>query len=667
MRRRARPSQLPGPPVANLEVVEAALQDYAVIALDRHGKIVEWNEYAERVFGYKESEVKGKSFDLLFSPEDRAAHAGKNEMRRATHVGMAEEQRWHVRKDGSRVWVSGTIRARRNERGELEGFSKIVRDTTSRKLEESRLLERERSARVWAESRWKGLEEILENVPAMIGLLRLPEQSYVFANQLLRALSPIDLIGRTIREAHPEVSPVVFKIVDRVAATGRAYTAKQWQVPLLSVHETTERPYLDVVIQPMRSEAGHFEAILMFASDVTTLVRARQEAERLTAKLRMKRQRLEKEIAERKRAEDLAREQAALLDLAQDCIVSLALDGTILFWNRGAEQEYGWSKEEALGRNMHELLHTELPLPRKEIMEDLLAHGQWSGEVKHTARDGRVLEDLSRWVLRAENGAPYGMLQIDRDITDRKRVESRLRENQKLESLGILAGGIAHDFNNLLTSMIGNIGLACQIIEPGSPVQHLLAQAEQAGARAADLIKQMLAFTGKGQLMVEAVDLSQVVRDAVLLLRGSIDDEIGMALDLGDQLPAVRADPSQLHQVALHLILNAAEAVVGRPGKVVVRTSVREVDSSAAEEPYDIGRPDPGLAIVLQVQDNGSGIDPAIRAKIFDPFFTTKFMGRGLGLAAVAGIVRTLNGAIRVDSTPGAGTTVTVLFPAGKA
>jgi PAS domain S-box-containing protein len=664
--RRARPSQLPGPPVGNLEVVEAALPDYAVIVFDRHGKIVEWNAVAERIFGHKESEVKGKSIDLLFSPEDRAGHAGKDEMRRASRGGMVEDQRWYLKKDGSRIWVSGTLRALRNERGQLEGFSKIVRDMTSHKLEESRLLDRERSARVWAESRWRGLEEIFENVPAMIGLLRLPEQAYVFANQLLRALSPIELIGRTIREAHPKVSPVVFDIVDRVAATGRAYTAKQWQVPLLSMHETTERPYLDVVIQPMRSEAGHFEAILMFASDVTTLVRARQEAERLTAKLRMKRQRLEKEIAERKRAENLAKEQAALLDLAPDCIVSLALDGTILFWNCGAEQEYGWSKKEALGRNMHELLRTELPAPREKIMEDLLAHGQWSGEVKHTTKDGRVIEDLSRWVVRAENGVPYGLLEIDRDITDRKRVEVRLRENQKLESLGIFAGGMAHDFNNLLTGMIGNISLARHTAEPESSVHELLARAEEAGGRAADLIKQMLAFTGKGQLVVEAVDLSQVVRDAGSLLPGSFGDEIRMTLELGDQLPAVRADPTQLRQVALNLILNAAEAVAGKPVKVVVRTGVREVDPSAAEEPYDIGRPDLGPSVILQVEDNGAGIDPAIRAKIFDPFFTTKFTGRGLGLAAVAGIVRMLNGAIRVDSTPGVGTTVTVLLPAEK-
>ncbi len=666
MSRRQRPSQLSGPPV-DLEVVEAALQDYAVIALDRDGKIVEWNACAEIIFGYKASEVKGKSIDLLFSPEDRAAHAARDEMRRAARFGMVGVLRWMVRKDGSRIWVSGTARALRNERGELEGFSKIVRDMTSQKLEESRLLERERSSRVWAESRWRGLEEILENVPAMIGLLRLPEQTYAFANRMLRDACAVDLIGRTIREVHPEVSSEVFEIIDRVASTGRAYSAKQWQVPLRSIHETTERPYMDVVLQPMRSEAGHFEAVLMFASDVTTFVRARQEAERLTAKLRMKSQRLEKEIAERKRAEDLAKEQAALLDLAQDSIVSLALDGTILFWNRGSEQEYGWSKEEALGRKMHELLHTELPLPREELMKGLLAHGQWSGEVKHTAKDGRVIEDLSRWVMQAENGVPYGLLQIERDITDRKRVEARLRENQKLESLGILAGGIAHDFNNILTGMIGNISLARHMTDPGSGVQQLLARAEEAGGRAADLIKQMLAFTGKGQLMVEPVDLSQVVRDAALLLRGSIDEAISVRLELGGQLPAVRADPTQLHQVALNLILNAVESIVERPGKVVLRTGVREIDQSAAEEPYDIGHPELGLSVVLQVEDNGSGIEPDIRAKIFDPFFSTKFTGRGLGLAAVAGIVRMLNGAIRVDSTPGTGTAVTVLFPAGHA
>ncbi len=175
----------------------------------------------------------------------------------------------------------------------------------------------------------------------------------------------------------------------------------------------------------------------------------------------------------------------------------------------------------------------------------------------------------------------------------------------------------------------------------------------------------MLAYTGKGQRMFEPVDLSGVVRDAVSLIRGSIREDISLDLELADRLPAVRADSAQLQQVAINLILNAAEAIVGQSGKVLVRTSVQEIDRPVAEVPYDIGHPEPGVLVALQVQDNGSGIDSAIRPKIFDPFFTTKFTGRGLGLAAVAGIVRMLNGAVRVDSTPGEGTTVTVLFPAG--
>ncbi len=662
MSRSNRPAQVPDPPLATLE---SALQDYAVIVFDRDGKIADWNAGAERIFGHRESEVKGKSIDLLFSPEDRTAKVREDEMRRATRVGMAEDQRWYVRKDGSRIWVSGTIRALRNERGELEGFSKIVRDMTGQKVEEGRVLDSERSARVWAESRWRGLEEIFENVPAMIALIRLPEQSYVFANRLVRELSPIDLTGRTIREAHPEIGTEFFEILDRVAATGRAFAATQWQVPLRSVHETTDRPYFDVVLQPMRSEAGDYDAILVFASDVTSLVHARQEAERLTAKLEMKSQRLEKEVAERQRAEHLARQQAALLDLAQDSIVSLAPDRTILFWNHGAEQAYGWSKEEALGRKMHELLHTELPLPLDDIIKHLMAHGQWSGEVKHTAKDGRVIEDLSCWVLQTEDGIPGGVLQINRDITERKRMEARLRDSQKLESLGVLAGGVAHDFNNLLTAMIGNIGLAREVSEPAPRVHNLLSQAEQAGGQAADLIKQMLAFTGKGQQMVGPVDLSEVVREAVSVIRRSIRDDISMELELADRLPAVRADSSQLQQVVINLILNAAEAIVGQSGKVWVRTSVQEIDRTAAEVPYDVGHPEPGVLALLQVQDNGSGIDSAVRPKMFDPFFTTKFTGRGLGLAAVAGIVRMLHGAVRVESTPGEGTTVTALFPAG--
>jgi PAS domain S-box-containing protein len=375
------------------------------------------------------------------------------------------------------------------------------------------------------------------------------------------------------------------------------------------------------------------------------------------------------EVAERKRAEELATrqaerlsEQAALLDLAQDAISVSSLDGTITFWNRGAELSYGWAREEALGKKVHELLQTQFQVPAAEIMRTLMSEGQWIGDIRHTTRHGAVVMCASRWVLRMQNGQPSGWLQIDRDVTETRRLQELLAERRKLESLSVLAGGVAHDFNNLLTGILGNINMARAMTDEGQPIHGLLARSEAACQRAADLIQKILAYTGKGQFTVEAVDLSQVVREMAVLLRNSIRDEIAIHLVLADGLPPIWCDGTQLKQVAMDLMLNAAESIRGA-GKILVRTRMAEIGAADQEEPWDVGEPKPGRYTALEVQDTGCGVDPVIRGKIFEPFFTTKFVGRGLGLAAVAGIVRSLNGAARISSKPGQGTTVTVLLP----
>ncbi len=324
---------------------------------------------------------------------------------------------------------------------------------------------------------------------------------------------------------------------------------------------------------------------------------------------------------------------------------------------------YGWSREEAVGRNVHELLHTTAARPLEEIRAALFAEGEWNGELKHRNRSGQDLDVWSSWVVRRRSGKPSGWLEIARDITDRKRLEAHLRETQKLESLGLLAGGVAHDFNNILTGVIGNVSLAQELADPGSSIHSLLSDALAASERAALLIKQMLAYAGKGQFVVQPLDLSKVVRDTIPLAGRSISKGIQVELALSDQLPPVEADATQIEQVAMNFILNAAEAIDDRPGRITIRTGVREIDPAEPPKSYDIGQPEPGRYAVLEVHDTGPGIGDSVRPNIFDPFFTTKFTGRGLGLAAVSGIVRSLNGAIQVESSPGQGSTFRALLP----
>ena len=236
------------------------------------------------------------------------------------------------------------------------------------------------------------------------------------------------------------------------------------------------------------------------------------------------------------------------------------------------------------------------------------------------------------------------LLCISRDVTLRRKAEEEMRETAKLESLGVMAGGIAHDFNNLLTGILGNASL---LQESVPEVDRRFAEdIVLAAERAADLTRQMLAYSGKGRMTTTRVDVSALVREMLRLVRPAMDKNIEIEVDLCERGCTLEGDASQIQQVIMNLLLNAGEAMEGRPGRVTVRTA------RAAE------------CVRLEVEDNGSGMDEATKAKIFDPFFTTKFTGRGLGLAAVMGIVRGHHGSLKVESAVGRGTTFTVLFPA---
>ncbi len=250
-------------------------------------------------------------------------------------------------------------------------------------------------------------------------------------------------------------------------------------------------------------------------------------------------------------------------------------------------------------------------------------------------------------------------------LADQQRTEERLRQTQKLESLGVLAGGIAHDFNNLLTGIIGNVSLALDGEPAASSRRRYLQDAIAAGERAADLTRQLLAYSGKGRFAIENVDLSAIVRQISALIHTSIPKNVHVMLNLASSPPVIEADSMQIQQIAMNLILNAAEAISpDQDGLVVVETGSVRIDEAYLHGTLAAEEAGPGEYAYLDVRDTGCGIDESILPKIFDPFFTTKFMGRGLGLAAVLGIVRGHRGALKVESSPGKGSSFRVLFPA---
>jgi PAS domain S-box-containing protein len=296
-------------------------------------------------------------------------------------------------------------------------------------------------------------------------------------------------------------------------------------------------------------------------------------------------------------------------------------------------------------------------------VEQLLATGICGPFEKELSRqDGSRVPVLVGATL--VNRSPMRWLCFVVDLTERRELEKRLFEKQKFESIGLLAGGIAHDFNNLLVGILGNASLVQEMTPAKSEISPLLEDIIAASERAAHLTRQMLAYSGKGKFVLESLNLSQVVREMRNLLHASVPHKVKLHFDLRDDIPATEADSNQIQQIVMNLVLNAAEAIGEGSGSIVVRTAARNIDATYIHGQLGKAEVEPGTYVMLEVIDTGCGMDEETLARIFDPFFTTKFTGRGLGLAAVAGIVRGHKGAIRASSEPGKGSTFLVLFPA---
>ena len=279
-----------------------------------------------------------------------------------------------------------------------------------------------------------------------------------------------------------------------------------------------------------------------------------------------------------------------------------------------------------------------------------------------TEYDGRTL--WAHYVpLKDEEGHVTAAMALTLDITERKRIEERLRQAQKMESIAVLAGGIAHDFNNLLVGIIGNASLALDAIPPTNPAAPSLQEILHAGEKAAHLTNEMLAYSGRGRFVVQPADLSELARDITKLIRSSVPNQVGVFLDLDPDLPPIQADVAQMQQILMNLVINAAEAVGNERGLITLRTRPVTLTAAGIREEWNEAELAPGQYVCLEVVDTGCGMDADTQPRIFDPFFTTKFTGRGLGLAAVLGIVRGHKGGIRVESAPGVGSTFRLVFP----
>jgi two-component system, cell cycle sensor histidine kinase and response regulator CckA len=315
--------------------------------------------------------------------------------------------------------------------------------------------------------------------------------------------------------------------------------------------------------------------------------------------------------------------------------------------------------------------HREILRKYARRFEEGSMHGRFENVMQ--TPDGQALEVEVSYTVLADSPGQRNLLCIFRDLTPRREaerqrleLERKVLEAQRLESLGGLAGGIAHDFNNLLTAILGNATMAAAVLPENSPAQRLLANAEKTCLQAADLCKQMLAYAGRGKIVVQPVVLGDLLAGMDHLLRISIARHVTLLLDSPAGLPVVGAEVSQLQQVLVNLVINASEAIGDDAGVIRVATSSRFLDHTWLAKARAAPEAEPGQYVLIEVSDSGPGMRPETLARVFDPFFTTKFTGRGLGLASVLGIVRRHSGAIQVTSEPGRGTTFCVALPAAK-
>lgn len=581
-----------------------------------HRVNAEW----EKTLGYQRQELEGSRFLDFVHPADleRTLEAIISLRQQQTVTGFVNRYR---RRDGSYRWLEW----RSHPAGDLIYAS--ARDITDHRQSMEALRQSEARFRL-----------VVSNVPLFMFTI---DRNGIFTFSDGKGLSAIGLkpgeaVGQSVFGLYREY-PEFLGSVHRVLAGEEHHT----------ILEVGGRIF-ETIFAPLAEPAGGVAGAIGVAVDVT----------------------------DRQQVQEALQQSESLLHLLMESlpqnIFSKDLAGRFTYVNRHFCQIAGRTREEILGCTDFDLHPAEAARRYRDDDRRVMESVQplESEEIHYSAGGREVPVQVVKVPLRDSGGNISGILGIFWDISERRRAEQerlemerRLLHAQKLESLGVLAGGIAHDFNNLLTAILGNLDLAWSDLSPLSSVRPSIEQAMQASRRAADLTRQMLAYSGKGQLLITSVDLSELARENSHLLRASISKTVTLNLNLPEGLPPIQADPGQLQQVIMNLITNASEAIGDRPGIVSLSTGLKHFESEDFNQSRAVEKPPPGWYVWLEVADTGCGMNLDTRQRLFDPFFSTKFTGRGLGMAAVLGIVQGHRGAIFVDSQPASGTTIKVLFP----
>jgi PAS domain S-box-containing protein len=598
----------------------------AIITKSLDGTITGWNPAAERLFGFTAAEAVGKSIDLIV-PADRMTEA--HDM--LGRIGRGERIQHHetirLRKDGRPVEVSLSVSPIKTPSGKIIGASKTVTDITERKRTEHALSQEiEERRRIFESS-----QDLILVTDSKGMLMQVSPSSETILGYL-----PAEMIGRSAIEfIHGED-------LDNTRAEMRGsrrgqhsrnfdsrYVHKDGRVVTLS--------WMGTWSEPVRR---HF-----FVGRDMTESRLAQETQRESVQL-----------------------ARGIIDTALDAFVQMAENGRVLDWNSQAERIFGWSRSEALGQTLAELIVPEVHrAAHKAGLERFLRTGEGHVlgrriEIEAQRRDGKEIKvELSITALRRRDGVVFnGFI---RDLTDKIAAEDRLRQAEKMEAVGQLTGGIAHDFNNILTVITGTIEILAEAVENEPQLAAITRMIDEAASRGAELTQHLLAFARKQPLQPRETDVNTLIIDTAKLLRPTLGEQIEIASIFEDETCLATVDPNQLATALINLALNARDAMPDG-GKLILETGSVFLDENYASAHADVR---PGHYTLIAVSDTGTGIPAGILDKVFNPFFTSKGPGKGtgLGLSMVYGFVKQSAGHIMIYSEEGHGTTIKMYLPPG--
>jgi PAS domain S-box-containing protein len=456
-----------------------------------------------------------------------------------------------------------------------------------------------------------------------------------------------------------------FLAVNEAAVEKYGYSADEFaSMTIRDLHVPEEVPWISELLAGEKAREPSNGLIVRHRKKDGTKIFAQIDSRVVTFSGQEVKLALANDITERKKAEDRVREQAALLDLASDAILVQDLGGKVRFWNKGAERLYGWSARQASGNQMAALFPNQDKPALTAAERQLLAHGEWTGELRKHTRSGQEVTVSSRWtLLRDERGEPCSVLIIDTDITEKKMLESQFLRAQRIEGIGTLATGMAHDLNNILAPILMSAGFLRWDIPPAER-EKAIERIELSVKRGAEIIQQVLTF-GKGiDGERVAVNPAELMAEVAGIVGQTFPKNISLAVERPPALLPVMGDRTQIHQVLLNLCLNARDAMP-KGGHLTLRACTRSLSEPMPALPTPA---QPGTYIVFEVADTGCGIPAGDRERIFDPFFTTKEVGKGtgLGLSTALGIVQSHRGVIVVQSEVDRGTTFKVFLPAAS-